>query len=459
MLNEYQLVCEVKGHGQPRIARDAAAQLRLHCDQIGSSAYGVLIAPHLSPASQEICREYGVGFLDFEGNCRLVFNGVFIERVAATKPVAERRELRSIFAPKSAQVIRVLLRDPTRYWKVVDLAEAAEVSLGHVSNVRSALIEHEWAVSGKVGLYVTAPDALLDSWQQAYLRPPGTRQTFYTTLHGRTLAEAVRRLMQSPRTGSQIMLGSFSAAQWFAPYARTATEFFYANTKGLHELQSALELSSAVRGENVIVMELDDDGLFRDAVEPAPGTVRTSPGADLSRSLYCRASRPRGGRASEEREAAMAPVKEPRTAADYDGRTNAAVRSVLVEIGQILGSYKGKFAVIGGAVPWLLLNNDDMKHVGTIDIDLSLDNEALADGEYAGLVEELMKHDYQQRNDLKRFQLVRSVDIGDGGEPIEVIIDFLMPRDAVVTKNQPALIEDFAVQKADGRPHWARRLN
>ena len=38
---------------------------------------------------------------------------------------------------------------------------------------------------------------------------------------------------------------------------------------------------------------------------------------------------------------------EPQYASDYDDRTTVAVKSVLVEIGQILGSYKGKFAVIG----------------------------------------------------------------------------------------------------------------
>lgn len=49
--------------------------------------------------------------------------------------------------------------------------------------------------------------------------------------------------------------------------------------------------------------------------------------------------------------AQMTPPKEPQSAAEYDDRTTAAVKSVLVEIGQILGSFKGKFAIIGGAVP------------------------------------------------------------------------------------------------------------
>lgn len=141
---------------------------------------------------------------------------------------------------------------------------------------------------------------------------------------------------------------------------------------------------------------------------------------------------------------------EPQSAADYDDRTTAAVKMVLIEIGQLLGSFKGKFAVIGGAVPWLLLGNEDMPHVGTLDVDLGLDAEALGEGEYATLIEALQGHGYQQRRELRRFQLVRQVATGDGGAPIDIIVDFLMPRDAEIVKNVPPLISDFAVQRADG---------
>lgn len=141
---------------------------------------------------------------------------------------------------------------------------------------------------------------------------------------------------------------------------------------------------------------------------------------------------------------------EPQSAADYDDRTTTAVKTVLVEIGQILGSFKGKFAIIGGAVPWLLLSNDDMQHVGTVDVDIGLDAEALGDGEYATLIQALQEHGYQQRQELRRFQLVRQIPTTDGGAPIDIIVDFLMPRNAEITKNVPPLISDFAVQRADG---------
>ncbi|WP_448207487.1 nucleotidyl transferase AbiEii/AbiGii toxin family protein [Azospirillum sp. sgz302134] len=142
--------------------------------------------------------------------------------------------------------------------------------------------------------------------------------------------------------------------------------------------------------------------------------------------------------------------QEPQSAADYDDRTTAAVKAVLLEIGQILGSFQGKFAVVGGAVPWLLLGNEEMPHVGTLDVDLGLDAEALGDGEYKTLVEALMGNGYHQRQELRRFQLVRQVPAQDDGAPIDVIVDFLMPRDAEIVKNTPPLLSEFAVQRASG---------
>jgi hypothetical protein len=90
-----------------------------------------------------------------------------------------------------------------------------------------------------------------------------------------------------------------------------------------------------------------------------------------------------------------------------------------------------------------------MPHVGTLDVDLGLDAEALGEGEYATLVKALMSHGYEQRKELRRFQLVRQVPTNAGGS-IDVIVDFLMPRDAEIMRNVPPLLSEFAVQRADG---------
>ena len=114
--HRHTLVCEVKSSGQPRHVRPALLLLRDYVEQQAEQATPVFIAPYLSTEAQALCREYQVGFLDLEGNAYLVFGTFLISRQVAGKPVAERRELRSLFKPKSAQVLRVMLREPERAW-------------------------------------------------------------------------------------------------------------------------------------------------------------------------------------------------------------------------------------------------------------------------------------------------------------------------------------------------------
>ena len=100
-------------------------------------------------------------------------------------------------------------------------------------------------------------------------------------------------------------------------------------------------------------------------------------------------------------------MNEPEMARDYIERDVEAVRSVLIELGQILGAWQGKFVVVGGAVPWLLLPAARPGHIGTLDIDLDLNPEALMDGEYATLVGALDKKGYERGQDgLKAFQSI-----------------------------------------------------
>jgi hypothetical protein len=271
-------VCDVKPSGQPRHVRTALLHLRNYVAHFGSDATPIFIAPYLSPEAQGLCRENEVGFLDLEGNARIVFDSVFIERLVSSKPSVERRELKSLFKPKSAQVLRVMLRDPARRpWRVTELAEIAGVSLGHVSNVRSGLLDREWGQVSDKGLFISEPDALLNAWRDVYEPPAGKRMSFYTTLHGSSFEEAARQALRAGPENRQAIFASFSAAHWLAPYGRTGMQYFYTDNAGLERLQVGLKLSPASKGENVVVTLPKDQGLFRDTIEPAPGAVCTSP--------------------------------------------------------------------------------------------------------------------------------------------------------------------------------------
>lgn len=143
-------------------------------------------------------------------------------------------------------------------------------------------------------------------------------------------------------------------------------------------------------------------------------------------------------------------MNEPDIARDYQERDVRAAYKVLIELGQVLGAWRDKFVIVGGAVPWLLLGKARPKHIGTLDIDLDLNPDALADGEYATLVEALEKKGYERdKEGLKPFQLRRWVKL-DEGDPVGVLVDLLMPRGAKGDRNAVKLIDGLRVQAADG---------
>lgn len=113
-------------------------------------------------------------------------------------------------------------------------------------------------------------------------------------------------------------------------------------------------------------------------------------------------------------------MTDPKHANEYDGRGASAVYAVVLEIGQVLGAYRDRFVIIGGSVPWLLFPDAQPAHVGTMDVDLSLDAEVLGDGEYRTFVDLLEEAGYvRSEQGMRFFQLRRAVDL-DGGEPVTV---------------------------------------
>lgn len=267
----WTLVCEVKANGEPRHLRAAALQARELASRFAASgpAYAVVVAPFISEASGAICRELGVGYADLAGNCRLAFGSTYIEKRVAGNPFHVKREQRSLFAPKSARVLRIMLGAPSREWKVAELAERAGVSYGQVSKLRQALLDREWAAGRWGGVQLAQPQALLEAWRQAYAPLRTARKRYYTLLHGEELQRALREVFAAP--GGQALLSSFSAARWLAPYARMAGEFFYADAAGEVRLKALLRLEPAARGENVTIDLASDEGVFQEAMEAAPG--------------------------------------------------------------------------------------------------------------------------------------------------------------------------------------------
>ena len=296
----WTLVCEVKSNGQPRYIRMAAFQAREMAQRVTGSTYPVVVAPFISAESGAICRELGVGYADLAGNCRLAFGTVYIEKNVKKNTFMVKREQRSLFAPKSARVLRIMLGEPSREWKVAELAARVGVSYGQVSKVRKYLLDREWASGNWGGVRIAKPQALLEAWKQAYTPLHKARVRYYTLLHGEELQRAIREAFLSKALqgahGRHALLSSFSAARWLAPYARIAGEYFCTDKEGEAQLKALLKLEPAAKGENITIDLVSDDGVFQEAIEAVPGLYCTGP---IQTYLDLAAAGERGGEAAQ----------------------------------------------------------------------------------------------------------------------------------------------------------------
>jgi hypothetical protein len=165
---EQTLVVEVCSLGQPRQIRAAVTRLREIRREI-EHAYPVAAAVYIAPQSARILKTNGLGYVDLSGNCSLAFGNVLIDREGKRNVRPSTRPLRSLFAPRATRVVRVLLTDPGRAWRLEELAKAAGVSLGHSHNVIKRLADLAWVErDDRQRIRLMKPADLLENWCDSY---------------------------------------------------------------------------------------------------------------------------------------------------------------------------------------------------------------------------------------------------------------------------------------------------
>jgi hypothetical protein len=255
---EQLLLIEVKNNGQPRMARNAVNQL-LRYKEAFPNSYCVFCAPYISSVSAEICRQDGVGFLDFTGNCFLSFGSVYIEQSGKQNPAPQRRELRTLYSPRATRVLRVLLNNPGKSWKTQLLADEAGVSLGLISNVKKRLEDREIIQVGAKGIELLSPENLLSEWSENYSYKKNQVRNFYS-LKNIPEIEADIAEFCSQKDISYALTG-FSGAARFAPAVRYQRVMAYVSSY-IDAVSEQLNLKEVTSGSNIMLFTPYDEGVF-----------------------------------------------------------------------------------------------------------------------------------------------------------------------------------------------------
>lgn len=252
------LLIEFRSSGQPRLARDAANQL-LRITSRAPDLYPVFAAPYISARAAEICREENIGYVDSAGNCRLVFDSIYI-RVAGNENIfSTRRFLRSLYSPRAERVLRVLLNNPGKTWRIQELANQADVSVGQVANVKQLLADREWIRSETGGFTLIQPEALLSEWAESYRFKRSMARSFYSMRSPAEVEADLSRVCEEE--GIPYALTGFSGAARYAPFVRyqRSAAYIACRTDDVAERMGLKEVSS---GANVVLLTPYDEGVF-----------------------------------------------------------------------------------------------------------------------------------------------------------------------------------------------------
>lgn len=248
---------EISASGQPRFARILIEKVNLLTED--AKIYWMFVAPYLSEKTAEMIRNAGMGFLDLAGNCFISFGGLYIQKEGKKNPYLNRRKFNSLFKIKASRVLRVLLSNPNRYWKIAPLAKEAKVSVGHVYNVKEELLNRELAVVDNRGMRLSEPKSLLQEWCNNYQFEGTQIQSFYSLSKMAQLEKQIEEFCSKRKM--RYALSGFAGAARLAPFVRYHRIHCYVENS-IDDLVKSLDLKSVTSGENIIFMNPSDDGVF-----------------------------------------------------------------------------------------------------------------------------------------------------------------------------------------------------
>jgi len=119
----------------------------------------------------------------------------------------------------------------------------------------------------------------------------------------------------------------------------------------------------------------------------------------------------------------------PRTLSTYEPRDVHVAHSALTEVAAALQSYRDAMVLIGGWVPFLLLQqhqsrDNPFRHVGSLDSDWVIDPRKIDESEYETIVKMLRRRGFVESKEI-RYRLTKGFRVPGKSAPLEVAVDLL----------------------------------
>jgi len=228
--------------------------------------YLVVVAPFISETSYLLCEKEKVGFIDHAGNCLLRYHSLYISVSGNKNPKASKRALKSIFEKSStvsSLILRTILEDARKSWKLKKLSEKVGCSIGQVSKVKEFLINNAWIEVTSEGIKITDIETVMKEWARVYNGKRETAYECYSLEHIANIEKKLERMKEECEI--DYYLTGFSGGVRYAPVVRYNKLHVYIEPQDIKEAMKYLGCKEVESGANLSIIEPYDDCVIKDS--------------------------------------------------------------------------------------------------------------------------------------------------------------------------------------------------
>ncbi len=234
----------------------------------------LIVAPRIGPRARGLFEDAGISWIEPGEDCRIAVGGLLIDRACqggrrrkastgagsialdALTVAPGRRFVASIFSGKALRVVRWLLIDPDRRWRLQDMADASEASVGFVSRVFATLDREAYLDRDRDGSRLRDRDALLEAWAATDAPNEVVAERVSLLSSPEAIVAAIRSLQAPPRYAATAEV----AADQLVPFARFSRVDLYVDDPQAWD--KMLDLTPVPRGGNIAFITAPDAGVF-----------------------------------------------------------------------------------------------------------------------------------------------------------------------------------------------------
>lgn len=258
--NKVTILLSIANEGYPKQILDIIANIK------DSNLYCVIIAPYISEQTSYICKDARVGYLDLVGNCYIACDCLYIDIKGNRNIYPSKRGLKSIYERSSVVssiILRIMLADINKTWKMKDLANEARCSIGQVAKVKEFLLKQAYIEQTSDGIKITKPGELLSDWASVYGNNNDEMITCYSLDNISTIEAKLAKMKDDIRV--ECILTGLSGGSRYQPVVRYQKVYVYVDDIDVEKVIDYLGLKEVETGANIVLINTYNDCIKYDA--------------------------------------------------------------------------------------------------------------------------------------------------------------------------------------------------